>query len=86
MGNQFSRGNNVFPIFEVFLQKRTDLMVSLTCFNYRTTEYLSYTKEGDNWWANIDPRDLYGDFCPIINSTKITIGNTAPLIQNFQVD
>ncbi|MFX1249973.1 MAG: hypothetical protein ACFFBQ_21490, partial [Promethearchaeota archaeon] len=44
------------------------------------------TEKGDVWWAQIRPRDLYGDYGLPFNSTQIIIGNTAPQILNLQWD
>jgi len=44
------------------------------------------TEKGDVWWAQIRPRDLYGDYGLPVNSTQIIIGNTAPQVLNLQWD
>jgi hypothetical protein len=44
------------------------------------------TMEGDTIWVEVTPRDFYGDFGSSVNSSQISIGNTAPQILNILWD
>ncbi|UCG00869.1 MAG: DUF2341 domain-containing protein [Candidatus Heimdallarchaeota archaeon] len=65
-------------------RNRSGVTTLISALNDKTVVTYMNTKEGDIWWASIQPRDFYGDYGVSVNSTKITIGNTAPLILNLQ--
>ena len=67
-------------------RNRSGVIALITTLNDETTISQTYTEEGDFWWVQIRPRDLYGEFGNPVNSTMISIGNTAPQISNFQWD
>ncbi|GAG98023.1 unnamed protein product, partial [marine sediment metagenome] len=61
-------------------RNRSGIVVLISTLNGKTSVASYYTQKGDLWWAQIIPRDLYGDFGSPINTTQITISNTAPQI------
>ncbi|MHA2377210.1 MAG: hypothetical protein ACXAB9_13680, partial [Candidatus Thorarchaeota archaeon] len=65
-------------------RNRSGVVTLITTLSGETTVSSYYTLKGDSWWAQIRPRDFYGDFGLSINSSPITIGNTAPQILDEQ--
>ncbi|MHA2245218.1 MAG: DUF2341 domain-containing protein [Candidatus Hodarchaeales archaeon] len=64
-------------------RNRSGVVTQISMLNDRIIVHSDCTKKDDVWWVQVTPRDFYGDYGSPANSTKITIGNTAPQIKNL---
>ncbi|MFX0121936.1 MAG: hypothetical protein ACFE9A_21295, partial [Candidatus Hodarchaeota archaeon] len=64
-------------------RNRSGTVTLISTLNDKTMAPWYETREGDTWWVQVRPRDLYGDFGIPKNSTPIAIGNTAPQIRDY---
>jgi hypothetical protein len=64
-------------------RNRSGVISIITVLNDQTTVPFYYTEKNDQWWIQIRPRDFYGDFGPVVNSSPIVIGNSYPFLREF---
>ncbi|MFX0121680.1 MAG: hypothetical protein ACFE9A_19980, partial [Candidatus Hodarchaeota archaeon] len=68
----------------IWFRNRSGVVTRIQELMGKTSVPFYSTKKGDVWWIQIRPRDLFGDYGLPVNSSYITIGNTAPQILNLQ--